>query len=117
MYETESDIDKATLTEINESVNFTVQEGDNFYIRVYPWMHNLSDVFASSVYTFFPIVSEVKITGEVHTNDNPGDNPSDNPTDIRTAGASGKAVKHMEDGQLIIEKNGVRYNAIGNVIK
>jgi len=117
LYETDSDIDKATLTEINESVNFTVQEGDNFYIRVYPWMHKLSDVFASSVYTFFPIVSEVKITGEVHTNDNPGDTPGDNPTDIRTAGASGKVVKHIEDGQLIIEKNGVRYNAIGNVIK
>ena len=80
-------------------------------------MHNLMDAFASSAFTFYPIISEVKITGEVHTNDNPGDTPGDNPTDIRTAGASGKVVKHMEDGQLIIEKNGVRYNAIGNVIK
>ena len=105
LLETE-DIDKAKLTEINESINVTVQEGDSFYLRIYPWMHNLMDAFASSTYTFYPIISEVKITGEVHEN-------GGEETAIDNTEEAVKTVKFFENGQLIIMKNGVKYNAIG----
>ncbi len=36
LYETPEDIDKTVLTEISQNVDITVQEGDNFYLRVYP---------------------------------------------------------------------------------
>ena len=109
LLETE-DIDKAKLTEINESINVTVQEGDSFYLRIYPWMHNLMDAFASSAFTFYPIISEVKITGEVH--ENGGEETAiDNTEEVV------KVVKFFENGQLIIMKNGVKYNAQGAIVK
>ena len=109
LLETE-DIDKAKLTEINESINVTVQEGDSFYLRVYPWMHNLMDAFASSAFTFYPIISEVKITGEVHEN-------GGEETAIDNTEEAVKATKRVINGVLFIEKNGVLYNAQGAIVK
>ena len=43
--------------------------------------------------------------------------PPTTPTAIDNAAVEGKAVKTIENGMLIIEKNGVRYNALGQVIR
>ena len=39
------------------------------------------------------------------------------PTGIDDANVNANAVKHLENGILIIEKNGVRYNAQGQIVK
>ena len=40
-----------------------------------------------------------------------------NPTALDNAAVEGKAVKFIENGQLFIEKAGVRYNVMGQIIK
>lgn len=42
---------------------------------------------------------------------------ADVPTDIEEVVESASAVKVLENGMLIIEKNGVRYNAMGQIIR
>jgi hypothetical protein len=37
----------------------------------------------------------------------------DFPSDISNTAAESKAVKFIENGQLVIIKNGVKYNALG----
>ena len=37
----------------------------------------------------------------------------DSPSDISNTAAESKAVKFFENGQLVIIKNGVKYNALG----
>jgi hypothetical protein len=44
-------------------------------------------------------------------------NEVDKATGIEDAKVSAKAVKRLVNGQLLIEKNGSRYNAIGTLVK
>ena len=39
------------------------------------------------------------------------------PTSLDNTTSEINAIKRIENGQLIIEKNGVRYNAMGQVIR
>ena len=43
--------------------------------------------------------------------------PATTPTDVINAGADIKVVKRIVNGQLVIEKNGVRYNTLGAEIR
>lgn len=43
--------------------------------------------------------------------------PESNPTAISNTEAGEKAVKMIVNGQLVIEKNGVRYNAMGQIVR
>ena len=106
------------MTEIREATMINLQAGETLYIRLHPWMDNLPEVFANMGVAFYPLLSEMHITGSVSSSTTPGDTPGDDPTeDIDNTDVAVKTVKFFQNGQLFIEKNGVRYNAIGNVIK
>ena len=45
------------------------------------------------------------------------DEEEDNATDIETIEANGKAVKFIENGRLVIKRDGIRYDALGRIVK
>lgn len=95
------------ITEIteagNESEQFVTTTATGRYLR-------LQSVNATADHFH---LKEVRVFGTVWTEP---EDPSD-PTAIDNIEAGEKAVKVIENGQMIIIKNGVRYNAQGAVVK
>jgi len=52
------------------------------------------------------------------SNEKPGDEPGDEPKQgINNASVSAKTHKIIENGQIVLIKNGMRYNILGSEIK
>lgn len=54
------------MTEITEAVTIHLKAGETIYLRIYPWMDNLSEAFANLGIAFYPLLSELRITGSVN---------------------------------------------------
>ena len=125
LYATNDDFENPTLLEhtdaqqtyvmaaIDWSLNATVTKGQIFRLRVYPWLDNAGSAYMNRQWYF--LLSDVKINA-ILGQDEPPVEPDpqealDNTEAVKTA------VKFFENGQLMIEKNSVIYNAQGVVVK
>lgn len=98
------------MEDVGWGLSNVVGAGQTFYVRIYPWLDNVGSIFTSRLW--YILISEVKITGTI-TNET----PASDPTALDNTEAAKTAVKFFQNGQLMIEKNGVIYNAQGAIVK
>ncbi len=96
----------ATIAQLELTPTITIPAGETLHMRILPW-HNLNEAKSGK----YICVKNVVIQGMAFE---PGGEPG---TGIDNTEAGVKAVKFFENGQLMIEKNGVIYNAQGTIVK
>ena len=93
----------------NETVQLTVTPAEGYLCTSLAWNNNpLHDEVEGQPITFTMPAEPVNVVATFDT---------DFPTAIENGEAETKVVKFMENGQLMIRKNGVVYNAQGAVVK
>lgn len=93
----------------NETVQLTVTPAEGYLCTSLAWNNNpLHDEVEGQPITFTMPAEAVNVVAAFDT---------DFPTAIENGEAEKKVVKFMENGQLMIRKNGVVYNAQGAVVK
>lgn len=98
-------VPKDNMQEIKQNTKIQVIEGDKLLVRVFVWVDGLPEVFVGLL-PFYPLFSEVKFTGKAGIT-----------TGIETISDERLAKKTFEYGQLVIVKNGIKYNALGSIVK
>jgi lysophospholipase L1-like esterase len=96
----------ATIAQLELTPTITIPAGETLHMRILPW-HNLNEAKSGK----YICVKNVVIQGMAFE---PGGDPG---TGINNTEAGVKAVKFFQNGQLMIEKNGVIYNAQGAIVK
>lgn len=91
----------ATPEQINLTPTITIPAGKTLHVRVLPW-HNIAEEKSGK----YICLKDVKIQGQAVS-----------PTDLMETQEEVQGEKIWQDGQLIIIKNGVKYNVLGVVIE
>ena len=97
-----------TIEHVTLTPMLTIPAGETLHVRILPW-HDLGESKSGK----YICVKDVRIEGQAFT---PGDDPGPN-EGIESAEWQEPATKILRGGQLFILKNGMLYNAQGQILK